>query len=524
MSVVDTIVNWIVGPGSPACTAEEDSCQATQNLPEAGSLGIDPESIPASGVVTFGDPLTFFISANACGGGHDRFSVTFEWGPYVREMTRNSEGLYTVTVDAVFASAPARVRIKDLNRGTELVRELWQLPRVEAAEEPYDVCEHYPTPNIEGDVLQLDRSPSDISVGDSVTAFLQTNRVIQCDGITGADPDNSLEVNFYVYTPTGDLRIPAQNNGSHYYCEHDFTEEGLHEIVLVATNRSRSASISTGTFWVQGGGETSDLPPVAIIAPFWAYIGEDVPFTSPSPDETLYSYIWEFRDGTLPVSGPSVTHAFASGGIYQVKLTVAYLDRPELESVLYHNITIVPPGIDVPALSIVAPDAAEEDTLVSISVGDPDPVDWDYGWQFGDGERGSGPAVTNLYLNPGTYTIILTATNRIDPTQTYSISRIITIISHGNPVPNLVITPGMGRAPLTVTADASASYPTAWGGTITNYRFNWGDTSPEESGPAGSRVHTYTCASSSCGYTVRVTVEDSYGGTSSITAAVSTWR
>jgi len=95
--------------------------------------------------------------------------------------------------------------------------------------------------------------------------------------------------------------------------------------------------------------------------------------------------------------------------------------------------------------------------------------------------------------------------------------------SYGNPIPNLVITPGFGPSPLTVTADASNSYPTDPEASIVEYEFNWGD-GGIETGFASMRDHTFSCTNSSCSYTVRLTVTDSNGNASSITAGVAAWQ
>jgi len=95
--------------------------------------------------------------------------------------------------------------------------------------------------------------------------------------------------------------------------------------------------------------------------------------------------------------------------------------------------------------------------------------------------------------------------------------------SYGNPIPNLVISPGFGPAPLTVTADASNSYPTDPEASIVEYEFNWGD-GIIDNGTASVHDHTYSCANSSCSYTVRLTVTDSNGNPSSITSGVATWQ
>jgi PKD repeat protein len=81
----------------------------------------------------------------------------------------------------------------------------------------------------------------------------------------------------------------------------------------------------------------------------------------------------------------------------------------------------------------------------------------------------------------------------------------------------LSVSPTNGAIPLTVSADASRSRPTA-GSPITGYSFEFGDGSsvvgPQ---PVATAEHTYTAAGT---YTVRVRVEDAAGEVSEDTKRV----
>jgi PKD repeat protein len=269
-----------------------------------------------------------------------------------------------------------------------------------------------------------------------------------------------------------------------------------------------------------------DPPPAAIAAPFSAEVGESVFFVSPSANETLYSYTWEFSDGTPTASGGSALHPFNNTGTFQVKLTVEDLSNSDNKSVVTHNITIVPVGVTPPSLGLTAPYAEEEDVNVNMNVVNPDTINWNYSWQFGDGTPiVNNPNASHAYADPGKYTITLTATSIQDPSSTFSITHIITIVPHGDPVPNLVITPGQGQSPLNVVLNATGSYATAQGASIDRYEINWGDNSGVQNVSGGNTAnHQYTCSGgSACAYTVRVTVFDTYGGNSTISTVVTTW-
>src|SRR5262249_54226548 len=81
------------------------------------------------------------------------------------------------------------------------------------------------------------------------------------------------------------------------------------------------------------------------------------------------------------------------------------------------------------------------------------------------------------------------------------------------------VNPTSGTAPLTVTADASASTDTD-ATPIASYRFTFGDGTPAvvTTAPTASTAHTYTAAGT---YTVTVTATDTAGNVSAaVTAAV----
>jgi hypothetical protein len=125
-------------------------------------------------------------------------------------------------------------------------------------------------------------------------------------------------------------------------------------------------------------------PPGSLSAPFHGDVGEDITFTSPAADESLYSYTWDFMDGSPVVFGATVTHEFDSTGTYEVRLTIAYLSNPAVTNVLTQNFTVVPVDVDPPVLSIVAPPAVHEDETFSLAVGSPDTANFTYSWEFGD--------------------------------------------------------------------------------------------------------------------------------------------
>src|SRR5947208_3760215 len=82
------------------------------------------------------------------------------------------------------------------------------------------------------------------------------------------------------------------------------------------------------------------------------------------------------------------------------------------------------------------------------------------------------------------------------------------------PVARLTVTPSSGTAPLTVSADASASSDAD--GTIVSYRFDFGDGTVVGPQPGTTATHTYAAGN----WTASVLVTDSGGATATKSVAV----
>ncbi|MFC1637469.1 PKD domain-containing protein [Candidatus Margulisiibacteriota bacterium] len=242
---------------------------------------------------------------------------------------------------------------------------------------------------------------------------------------------------------------------------------------------------------------STDAPPAAIVAPFAADVGEDIAFVSPSADESLYSYTWDFMDGSPLVSGASVTHSFAATGTYQVRLTVALLSDPSIQTVVTQNVTIVPVSVAIPVLSIVAPPAVHEDTDFTLSVGSPDTANFTYSWEFGDGDPlAPGSSVTHAYDDPGQYTVYLTATSIAHPEVSFTSQPYnIYVIQATVPLPSLSI-----LAPYSATVGEGVDIAVADPDTVNyDYTIDFGD-STDFDGTFAS--HPYTALGT---YSIRIT-------------------
>jgi PKD repeat protein len=119
---------------------------------------------------------------------------------------------------------------------------------------------------------------------------------------------------------------------------------------------------------------------------------------------------WDFGDGqTSNEANPQ--HIYPVGGTYTVTLTVLATDNVTSDQAL-QSVTVFDP---TPAAT-ATPEPVSADFTFAPSGFDPATIDFTatgtgpietYSWDFGDGNTGSGPVVSNTFA-PGTYTVTLT--------------------------------------------------------------------------------------------------------------------
>ncbi|MBI3607353.1 MAG: fibronectin type III domain-containing protein [Nitrospirae bacterium] len=140
-----------------------------------------------------------------------------------------------------------------------------------------------------------------------------------------------------------------------------------------------------------------------------------------------------------------------------------------------------------------------------------------YTWNFGGGAANQnvedpGAVVFNAI---GTYTVTLTVTDSLGVADPTPDSRVITVtVPNQPPTASLTVTPSTGNAPLSVTANASASIDPD--GTIASYRFDFGDGTVVGPQTAATATHTYAAGA----WTASVTVTDNIGATSTASAPI----
>lgn len=234
---------------------------------------------------------------------------------------------------------------------------------------------------------------------------------------------------------------------------------------------------------------------------------------SADADGEIVSTTVDFGDGTV-MSGASNSHAYDTPGTYIVTATVtddlgATATRNSMVTVVANQsplaqLTVSPASGTVP-MTVTASTARSSDSDGTIASSR---IEW------GDGTSSSGTTATHVYNTPGSYSVSATVTDNRGATSSASAS--VTVKANQPPVAKLSVTPPGGIVPVTVTASTSGS--TDPDGSIVSRRIYWGDGS---STTASSGSHRYATAGT---YTVKATVTDDRGSTSSASATVTvTW-
>jgi PKD repeat protein len=241
------------------------------------------------------------------------------------------------------------------------------------------------------------------------------------------------------------------------------------------------------TTYYNGGADAYSLTPAAT-APVAGFTGTPttgsrpltVQFTDTSTN-TPTSWLWNFGDTSFEnytVRNPQ--HTFANAGDYTITLTATNsAGSDSYTRTNYISVNSVTPPVagfsGTPTTGVRPLSVRFTDSSTNA------PTSWL--WNFGDGNT-TGNTLQNpahLYVLPGTYTVILTATNA-GGSNTLTRTNYITV-NEIPPVADFSGTPRSGVEPLTVSfTDLSTNSPTSW-----LWNFGDGTTSTEQ-----NPTHQYT--------------------------------
>jgi PKD repeat protein len=266
--------------------------------------------------------------------------------------------------------------------------------------------------------------------------------------------------------------------GSEANTTHTYPSVGIYTAIVTATNFTNWLTDTTLI-------TVSAVPvlptAVTIIGYETGWVGSPFTFsatTEPISNSLPLNYLWEVsgQEDVIHTSGLTdlVSYTWSSPGTQQLTVTIS-------NTFGWAKDTAVINIDDVPITGLTAnndsPTQLGEPTTLSATITDGTNVT--YTWNFGDGAYGSRANVTHIYLAPGSYTVIVTATNSIS-WQTDTTQVAITDV----PVYGLVAyndSPTLLGESTTLSANIQAG---------TNATFTW-DFGDGEGGSGQVITHTY---------------------------------
>ena len=314
-----------------------------------------------------------------------------------------------------------------------------------------------------------------------------TDLGLAVDGSSSVDPDGSIAS--YAWT-FGDGATAAGATATHTY-----PAAGTYQVKLTVTDNEGGTATATK----QVTATAPNVPPVAAFTTSVADLGLSADASSSTDsDGTIASYAWTFGDGATG-TGPTVTHAYAAGGTYDVTLTVT--DNKGASTNLTKQVIVTPPNV-APSASFTSSGAELEKAFDASASADSDGTIASYAWKFGDGETDTGRTPTHTYAAAGTYAVELTVTD--DDGATGTVTEQV-VVSPPNAKPQAAFT--SSTEGLALSVDASTS--TDSDGTIASYAWEFGDGA---TGTGKTATHTYLGGGT---YQVKLTVTDDDGSTDS---------
>ena len=245
----------------------------------------------------------------------------------------------------------------------------------------------------------------------------------------------------------------------------------------------------------------------------WAANGLALTFTDES-SPTPVSWLWDFGDGTTStVQNPTYTYGQAS--TFTVVLTVTNANGSSYS--VSGNIVVATSGVTNGSVSgnTFAPEPAFTAAIDYLAVAFTDtsttsfPPITAWLWDFGDDWTSGVQNPTHTYHLPGTYTVLLTASDSYSGTQSAMVSYPITVTQ----APAVTAAFNFTTADLQVTF-TDQSITSAPGGTIDTWHWDFGD---GQVSSAQNPVHTYSSAGS---YTVTLTAGDSASNVNQVSQSV----
>lgn len=186
---------------------------------------------------------------------------------------------------------------------------------------------------------------------------------------------------------------------------HTYAAAGTYTAEVIAANDVNNVMATTVVTVVDG-----NLPinNVTVSASTPTELGEATTFSADS-DGTGVAYTWDFGDGSTG-TGANPTHVYTQTGTYDVQVT-AQNDKGQRAANTQVVVQVTPRAIQ--ELELVPPANLRAGTVQTFQANIGAGSNVTYSWDFGDGNTGTGAVVNHTYAQPGSYLVLLTASNDV---------------------------------------------------------------------------------------------------------------
>ncbi|HWI18546.1 MAG TPA: PKD domain-containing protein, partial [Vicinamibacterales bacterium] len=236
--------------------------------------------------------------------------------------------------------------------------------------------------------------------------------------------------------------------------------------------------------------------------------------------DTRCTYSWSFGDGRSG-SGIRPFHTYTTIGTYLVTLTVVDPLGAQAQTTQTQTVN---PGVPPTATFSFSPSSPGIDQVIFFNATAARPATGrtivSYDWDFGDGTKASGMTTTHSYKSAGQFPVILRVTDDAGTVGQVTPPTTITVTATaGVPTAAFTFSPTAPAVNQQVFFDGSTSRPLASNQPISQYRWDFGDGSPDEVSENSRVTHVFRRAGT---YVVRLTVTDSTGkiGTTTVNVAI----
>ena len=290
---------------------------------------------------------------------------------------------------------------------------------------------------------------------------------------------------------------------------HTYGSRGHFNVTLTITNSLGQTDTSSETVTIDDPPTAAFSPSVSVTEP-GSSVDLDGTASAAGAGGTITDYTWNFGDGGTDDMGtsPADSHIYTAPGIYTTTLTTT-----DDLGVTAHATAVI--TVDHPNAAFIAnpteplPEAATSfDASIS---SDSEATITNYSWDFGDGtpveDDGSSASTSHTYAHRGHYDVTLTVTNALGQTDTAGQTLTVDDPPTATVSPSTVLS--AAGATVTFTGSAAAGDPD---GTITDYRWAFGDGSFDDTGMSPTDRHVYTNPGV---YTATLTATDDLGETTS---------